>query len=265
MVTVYATNGKSKGTVTLPKVFYTPYRPDVIQRAVVSVQAGRRTPYGTTAYAGLRTTADYFGRRKKAYRMTINRGMSRLPREKTGGGGLGKVRRVPQSRGGRRAHPPKPERVYTKKINKREHALAFKSAVGATTNRDIVAARGHLVPDKKDLPLVVEDAIQSIAKTKELLKVLEDLGFAAELARTRESKLVTGVKRMRGRGSHKQKKGVLIVVSEDAGVRKAASNIPGVNVETTTSLGIEELAPGTQPGRLVLWSKSAVEKMGDAA
>jgi large subunit ribosomal protein L4e len=197
--------------------------------------------------------------------MTINRGMSRLPREKTAGGGLGKVRRVPHATGGRRAHPPKTEKDYSKKINRKEYDLAFKSAVAATTRREVVSERGHIIPQEKDLPIVVEDSIQDVRKTKELSSVLNALGLSHELERTRDVKVLSGRKRMRGRGSRRQKKGVLIVVASDAGIRKAGSGIPGVNVETVKSLNIEDLAPGTHPGRLVVWSKSAVENMGDAA
>jgi large subunit ribosomal protein L4e len=248
--------------VELPPVFRTPYRPDVIQRAVVAVQAGKRSSYGTKKSAGLLTSADYFGRRRGGFRMTINRGMSRLPREKTGGGGLGKVRRVPQSVGGRRAHPPKPERDFTKKINKKEYSLALNSAIAATTMKELLAERGHIVPEKTDIPVVVEDSIQKISKAKDLIKILTNLGLESEIKRTEERKKLSGTPRMRGR-TRKQRIGVLVVVSEDGGIRNAASNITGLDVETISSLNIEDLAPGAQAGRLVVWSKSAVEKIGD--
>jgi len=107
MVNVYSLKGKAVDKIELPKVFKTDFRPDVIQKAVVYLQSSKRQPYGNKKNAGMFSSADYFGRRKGAYRMTINRGMSRIPREKTGGGGLGRVRLIPNSVGGRRAHPPK--------------------------------------------------------------------------------------------------------------------------------------------------------------
>ena len=82
--------------------------------------------------------------------MTINRGMSRLPREKLGGGGLGKVRMVPQSVGGRVAHPPKKEKNYEKKINMKEYMLALKSAIAALANKELAMKRGHKVEKIKD-------------------------------------------------------------------------------------------------------------------
>lgn len=258
MASIYNVSGKAAGDVSLPSVFTTPYRPDLIQRAVVAVSSQKRMSYGTDDYAGLRTSADYFGRRRGGYRMTINRGMSRLPREKNGGGGLGKVRRVPQSVGGRRAHPPKPEKDYAKNINKKEYDMALYSAIASTTDKNIVSARGHRIPDKKDLPLIVEDSIEKIGKTRELIEALNNLGFASELERTRDRVTRSGKARMRGR-AYKQKKGVLIIVSDASKLRKAGSNIAGLDVETLDSVSIEDLAPGTHAGRLVLWSKKAIE------
>ncbi|MFH1836011.1 MAG: 50S ribosomal protein L4 [Methanobacteriota archaeon] len=262
MVAVYNTSGNSSGKVDLPEIFSTEYRPDLIQRAVVAIQAGRRQTFGPTHYAGLLTSADYFGRRRDVYRMTINKGMSRLPREKTGGGGLGKVRRVPQSVGGRRAHPPKPEKIYSKKINSKEYSLALKSAIAATAKKELVEKRGHIIPEKKDIPLITDDSIQKTSKSKELLEILNKLGFQPELERTGKTKPRSGKSRIRGRTS-KKKTGVLIIVCEDEGIRKSASNITGVDVETVNSVNIEDLAPGTHAGRLVLWTKSAVEKIGE--
>ena len=52
-------------------------------------------------------------------------------------------------------------------------------------------------------------------------------------------------------------KGPLIVISEDKGVRKAVSNLPGVEVTVLRNLNAELLAPGANAGRLVIWTKSA--------
>ena len=48
-----------------------------------------------------------------------------------------------------------------------------------------------------------------------------------------------------------------IVITEDLGIVKAASNLPGVNVVKVEDLNAELLAPGTHPGRLVVWTESA--------
>ncbi|MBD3388273.1 MAG: 50S ribosomal protein L4 [Candidatus Altiarchaeales archaeon] len=242
MVNVYLLDGKVKGKVDLPKVFQAPHRPDLIQKAVVAEQANVRQPYGVSSLAGLKTSADYFGSRRRTYRQTINRGMTRLPRVKSGGGGLGQVRRVPQSTGGRRAHPPR-GRDYTRKLNRKEYMIALHSAIASTASRKLVEGRGHTA-DVKEVPIVVEDKIEGLKHTKDVLKMFKSLGLDGELA-------------------SKKKRKMLIVVGEDKGIFNAASNIEGVDVATVNDLDVELLAPGTQAGRLTVWSEAAVKRIGE--
>ncbi|MBD3261825.1 MAG: 50S ribosomal protein L4 [Candidatus Altiarchaeales archaeon] len=233
--------GTRKGDIKLPEVFNSPYRPDLIQRAYVSLQANNRRKYGTNAAAGLLTSADYFGSRRNSYRQTINRGMTRLPREKPGGGGLGKVRKVPQAVGGRRAHPPTTRKDHSKKINKKEYKAAIDSAIAACANKKIVSSQ--YLADKTEYPLVVEDGIQKITQTKKLAEVLDKLGFTGLIASKRRHRL-------------------LIVAGADEGLGKASSNLPGVDFATVNQLDMDLLAPGNRPGRVVLWTEQAVKKLG---
>lgn len=262
MVLVYSIDGKAKEEIKLPEIFSTEYRPDLIQRAVVAFQSKRRQQYAVSEEAGMRTSAAYFGRRRKVYRTTINRGISRLPREKTGDGGLGRVRRVPQSVKGREAHPPKVEKIYEKKINKKEYAIALKSAIAALANKELVSRRGHKISKLKELPIIVEDSFEKIKKTKDVLKFLNSLNLGEELLRAEKKKVRAGKGKMRGR-KYKRKKSLLIVVSSDADVIKSSKNIPGIDAIKVDDINIEILAPGTHAGRLSLWTKSAIEKVGN--
>ncbi len=67
---------------------------------------------------------------------------------------------------------------------------------------------------------------------------------------------------MRGR-QYKKKVGVLIIVGEDKGIFKAVSNVPGVEVATIDQVNAEMLAPGTQAGRLTVWSENAFKQMSE--
>jgi large subunit ribosomal protein L4e len=51
----------------------------------------------------------------------------------------------------------------------------------------------------------------------------------------------------------------LLVVLRDEGIVKAARNLTGVDIVEASSLNVEDLAPGTHPGRLTVWTKSALE------
>ena len=222
------------------------------------MQSQKRQPYGTDPLAGLRTSADYFGRRKHAYRMTINRGMSRLPRIKTGGGGLGDVRRVPQSVGGRRAHPPKPI-DKSKRLNKREYRKALDSAIAASAVRELVLARGHKIGGSQELPIVFDDSLEKLKKTKEVIEALGKAGLGEDLARGRTRKVP--VKNTRRSVKNRNVKSVLIVAGEDKGVMSAARGIPGVDAVLASDLDVEMLAPGAKAGRLTVWTASALKKI----
>mgnify|MGYP001598407987 CR=1 FL=1 len=118
-VKVYDLEGNAVGDVELPKVFSTSYRPDVIKRAVLAQQSAKRQPYGTDPLAGLRSSAHYHGSRHYRYAM-MNKEMSRMPRIHGKVGYMAWRGRVaPQTVKGRRAHPPKAEKNWEKKINKK--------------------------------------------------------------------------------------------------------------------------------------------------
>ncbi len=261
MVNIYSLEGKIVGEVELPDMFNIEYRPDLIQRAVVAIQANRRTPYATYLLAGKQTTADYFGRRKGGFRQTINRGMSRLPREKLGGGGLGRVRLVPQSMGGRRAHPPV-GRDWSKDINKKEYMFALKSAIAATGNKDLVESRGHITGNIGSIPLIIEDKFEKLTKTRDIIGTITALGLGDDLDRASERKIRAGRGKTRGR-RYKKKKSVLIIINKDSGVKSGARNIPGVDIAELNELDVELLAPGTHAGRLTLWTESAIKNVNN--
>ena len=164
--------GKSVGKIDLPKIFNEQFRPDLIKRAVLSLQSQRRQPYGANKLAGLRSSAHYHGKRRQRWTMMM-RDMARLPRLHGASPHLTwRVRKVPQAVKGRRAHPPKVEKIWSQKINKKEMALAKRSAIAATAKKEIVRERGHRVDNIKELPFVVKDDIQSIKKTKALSELI---------------------------------------------------------------------------------------------
>ncbi len=252
-------DGKESGKIDLPVQFKEEFRPDLITRAFLAYRSNLYQPKGHFPLAGLQTTAAYYGRRH-AWRQTINTGRSRLPREKIPGGRSGRVLRVPHAVKGRRAHPPKPEKEILERINLKEKYFALRSAISATCNSELVAKRGHVFTGM--IPLVIESSLESVKKVKDIRKVLEALGLQADLQRA-----VIGRKKRSGisglrRGGYRTPKSVLIVVSEDAGIVKAARNLPGVDVAKLGDLNAELLAPGGVAGRLTLWSSKAVDKMG---
>jgi len=244
--TVHDLDGGDEGSIELPAVFDTAFRPDLIGRAVSAAQANRKQAYGADEFAGLRTPAESFG---------SGRGLAHVPRSEN------VARRVPHAVSGRRAHPPKAEKDQTKKLNDKERQLAVRSAIAATADAELVAERGHAFDEDLDLPLVVSDEFEDLEKTQDALGVLEAVGVDADIERAEDGRSVrAGQGKARGR-KYRQPKSVLVVTSETPS--RAARNLAGVDVATAGEVNAEDLAPGAHPGRLTLWTESAVEEVAD--
>lgn len=253
------TNAK-KGMISLPEQFHEPVRLDLIRRAVTAIESKSRQAYGAAPGAGQRQSAK-LSRRRRDYKAAYGMGISRVPRKTLNRNGskmywVGAV--APGTVKGRRAHPPKAYKQWAKKINDKENKKAIRSAISATIDKDIVASRGHKVPEQ--YPLIIESSAEQISKTKELQKVLTLIGLEADLERSSNKRQRAGRGKMRGR-KYKQPIGLLIVTAGICGLSHAGENLPGVNVVPVNSLNAKVLAPGGHPGRLTLFTQSAVEKM----
>lgn len=245
------------GEIKLPSQFEEEFRPDLIQRAVLTIQSRKRQNYAASSNAGKRASAK-LSRRRRDYRGSYGYGISRIPRKilTRRGSRMNWVGAfAPGTVGGRRAHPPKSEKKWWKKINEKERTKAIRSAITATVIKDFVAKRGHLIPD--NFPFILDDKFEQISKTKEVLKALTKIGLEKELARVEEKKIRAGKGKSRGR-KYKKKRGPLIVVSKIDKLGKAVVNIPGVDVVEVKNLNTEMLAPGAKAGRLTLWTSAAI-------
>ncbi|ASJ16187.1 50S ribosomal protein L4 [Thermococcus chitonophagus] len=248
-VKVFDLNGQPVDEIELPRVFFTPFRPDLIRRAVIASWTHRIQPQGRDPMAGKRRVTENIGK---------GHGMARVERLKTP---PRYAAFVPFARGGRRTHPPKVEKIIWEDINKKERRLAIMSAIAATANYDIVKARGHVVDNVPQLPLIVVDDLQKIQKTRETREIFKKLGIWDDIERAKEKSGVrAGKGKMRGR-RYKKAKGPLIVVGKNEGIVLGARNHPGVDVVVVDNLGVEHLAPGTHPGRLTVWTVSAIERL----
>ena len=258
---IYSIDGTKTKETTLPDIFNEAYRPDIIRRSFLAIQSKTFQAQGVDPLAGLRTTAAFFGRRHKTYRSTNNKSISRTPRIKSANGGMGEVRRIPQSRTGRTAHPPKVEKILIERINTKENRKAIRSAIAATANKDLVIKRGHKVENIEQVPLIIEDKIETITKTKELIDILQKLQLTQELERTATRTIRAGKGKMRGR-KYRTKKGALIVTSDNAPILKAATNIRGIETSIARNLNTKLLAPGGDAGRLTIYTESAIAQLG---
>ncbi len=256
-------NNTVKGKVALPPAFSEPLRQDLIKKAIEAYWANGRQRYGADPMAGKKASAE-LSRRRRKYRGSYGFGISRIPRKILSRRGtrmywVGAF--APGTVSGRRAHAPKAEKVWDKKINVKERRKALRSALAATLLPEIVSARGHKVPG--DYPFGVDSAIESVGQAKEFVKVLNALGYGEELARTKERTVRAGKGKLRGR-RHKTRTGLLIVVSDACALRRIGS-VPGVDVVEVSHLSVGALAPGAHPGRVTLFTDAALKRMEEKA
>lgn len=246
-VPLYSVEGDPIGKVKLPKVFYTPIRVDLIRRAVLSILSTKRQPQGRDPMAGKRTTAESWG---------VGHGVARVPRIK----GSSRAAFIPGAVGGRQAHPPVTLKKIVERINRKEKKIAFKSAIAATAIRDLVTMRGHVVETIPTLPIVVEDALENLVRTSEVKNVFIKLGVWGDVERAAHGKRIrAGKGKMRGR-RYKKPKSVLVVVNGGSIIR-AGRNLPGVDVVKVSNLSVIHLAPGGHPGRLTIYTVSALAEL----
>ena len=249
-VHVYSLSGDIVKSIELPSVFQTPVRLDLIRRAVRAFQANRRQPYGPNRKAGMRHSVRWSGK---------GHGVSRVPRIR--GTMIGA--QAPGTVGGRKGHGPKPWADWSLKINHKERRRARNAALAALKEAETVARRGHKFEAERTLPIVVENALEereeadlTAAKGAEILRAL---GVYADIERAvRGTHIRAGRGKLRGR-AYRTPSSVLLVTMKFDDVSRTFRNFAGVDVATPSGLNAEVLAPGGDPGRLTIFTESALD------
>merc|ERR1711998_132807 len=107
----------------------------------------------------------------------------------------------------------------------------------------------------------VDSAVEAVDKTTKAMKVLAALGAMDDVNKSKASRQVrSGKGKMRNR-RYVQRRGPLVVYSEDQGIKKAFRNISGVECCDVTTLNLLQLAPGGHLGRFVVFTESALAKL----
>jgi large subunit ribosomal protein L4e len=163
---------------------------------------------------------------------------------------------APGTMGGRSAFPPVTAKRLVKEINKNERRLALRSAIAATASSDVVRKRGHKFNNERTLPLIVTDEVEKLSKSSDAKDFLTSVGVWEDIVRVRKSKRIKAGHRVHATGP-------LMVLGDDKTAKKALRNFEGMNVVRADDLSVEMLAPGTHPGRLTIWTESAVKKISE--
>jgi len=167
-------------TVPLPGVFVAPIRPDVVHFVHTNVAKNKRQPYAVSENAGHQTSAESWG---------TGRAVARIPRVPGGGthragqGAFGNM-----CRGGRMFAPTKTWRIWHHRVNKNQRRYAVVSSLAASALPSLVMARGHRIANLAEVPLVVSNAAESLAKTSAAIELLKKLNAFDDVLKVKESK-----------------------------------------------------------------------------
>merc|ERR1719453_2992156 len=241
--------------LAVPDVFFAPIRPDIVQFVHTCMRKNSRQPYAVSDAAGHQHSAHSWG---------TGRAVSRIPR--VSGGGTSRAGQAAfgnMCRKGRMFNPTRTWRKWHRKINTNQKRYAVASVLAASALPSLVMARGHKVAEVPEIPLVVDNANESLQKTKAAIEALKSVGAYDDVEKVKASrKLRRGKGKMRNR-RHVQRNGPLIVYKEDNGIVQAMRNLPGVELANVQSLNLLQLAPGGHMGRFIVWTASAFGRLGD--
>jgi large subunit ribosomal protein L4e len=240
--------------VTLPHVFLSPIRSDLVSFVHDQISRNRRQAYAVNTMAGHQTSAESWG---------TGRAVARIPR--VGGGGThrsGQGAFGNMCRKGRMFAPTKIWRRWHRHVNRNQRRFAVCSALAASAVAPLVMARGHKVENVAEIPLVVRsEDFASVTKTKQAVALLKKLHAFDDVERVAASRHIrTGKGKMRNR-RYVQRRGPLVVFDNESTITKAFRNIPGVDLANVNRLNLLQLAPGGHLGRFIIFTKGAFEKL----
>lgn len=212
-----------------------------------------RQAYAVFHAAGHQHSAESWG---------TGRAVSRIPRISGGGtnrsgqGAFGNM-----CRKGRMFAPTKIWRHWHRRINKNQRRFATASALAASALPALVEARGHRVSQLPQVPLVIDNSMESLKTTKAARALLERIGAYEDVEHSADSRKVRpGHGKWRNR-RHVQRRGPLVVYNKNDGVVQAFRNLSGVDLCPVSALNLLQLAPGGHVGRFIIYSQDAFTKL----
>jgi len=234
----------------MPHVFLAPVRNDLVSFVHDQLSKNSRQAHGVDKKAGMKHSAESWG---------TGRAVARIPRvsgsgtHRSGQAAFGNM-----CRKGRMAHPLQTWRKWHRKVNLNQRRHALSSAIAATACAPLVLARGHRVMQVPQLPLILDDTVGQVAKTRDAIALLKSAGAWEDVRRVMTNNQIrAGKGKMRDR-RHKWRRGPLFVVDEGCeSLRRAIKNVPGCDFCNVNRLNIRQLAPGGHLGRFCIWTQSA--------
>merc|ERR1712157_305849 len=124
-----------------------------------------------------------------------------------------------------------------------------------------MGARGHVVDEVPEVPLVLDTSIESTKKTAAAKDILSAVGALDDVEKAGDSKKIrAGKGKMRNR-RYTMRRGPLIIYAKNDGIELAFRNLPGVELCCVERLNLLQLAPGGHMGRFCVWSQAALDSL----
>jgi large subunit ribosomal protein L4e len=141
--------------------------------------------------------------------------------------------------------PLKVWRRWHRRVNIKQKRHAAASALAASGIVPLVFARGHRISQVPQVPLVIEDKLESIEKTKDAVKFLKKIGAFEDVEKVVSTRSMrAGMGKARGKRFRVRKGPLIVYFHENAKLTKAFRNVPGVEVANVNRLNLLQLAPG---------------------
>jgi len=157
--------------------------------------------------------------------------------------------------------PTKTWRKWHRKINTTQKRFAVASALAATAVPALIMSRGHRIDAVPEIPLVVENAVESTKKTSAAKEILASIGALDDVEKVMDSKKIRAGKGKARNRRYVKRRGPLIIYASNDGVEQAFRNLPGLELCNVTRLNLLQLAPGGHMGRFCIWSQAALETL----
>lgn len=242
--------------IVLPAVFSTGIRTDIVNFVHTNISKNRRQGHAVNYSAGMKHSAESWG---------TGRAVSRIPRvggsgtSRSGQGAFGNM-----CRKGRMFAPIRIWRRWHRRSNLKQRKFALATSVAASAILPLVQARGHRLDQVPELPLVIDNSVETIERTKEAVKFLKDVGVFDDVKKVANSiRVRAGLGKLRNR-RYRTRRGPLVVYSgNNVPLVRALRNIPGVETVHVSRLNLLQLAPGGHVGRLVIWTEGAFRQLNN--
>lgn len=157
--------------------------------------------------------------------------------------------------------PTKTWRKWHRRINTTQKRYAVASALAASAVPALVMARGHVIDEVPEVPLVIDNTIESTKKTSAAKDILAAVGAMEDVEKAANSKQIrAGKGKMRNR-RYQLRRGPLVIYQKNDGIEQAFRNLPGLELCCVDRLNLMQLAPGGHMGRFCVWSQAALEAL----